>query len=100
MFLACPNFEVMYLYSIVYCDGSNREVCECVAKVRLISWLVMGALCNCRANTPLRQCVPQDATCHITDHIQVWSRGNMDSKYEHNISYLKLFKCMLAYVIS
>ncbi|XP_060806027.1 protein unc-79 homolog [Amyelois transitella] len=48
----------------------SREVCECVSRVRLVSWLVMGALCNARGPLPLPQPVPQDATCHITDHIQ------------------------------
>ncbi|XP_049885894.1 protein unc-79 homolog [Pectinophora gossypiella] len=48
----------------------SREVSECVTRVRLISWLVMGALCNSRGVQPLQQPVPQDATCHITDHIQ------------------------------
>ncbi|XP_053615401.1 protein unc-79 homolog isoform X1 [Plodia interpunctella] len=48
----------------------SREVCECVSRVRLISWLVMGALCNSRGQQPLQQPVPQDATCHITDHVQ------------------------------
>ncbi|XP_026332052.1 protein unc-79 homolog isoform X2 [Hyposmocoma kahamanoa] len=48
-----------------------REVSECVTRVRLISWLLMGALCNSRGGQhPLQQPVPQDATCHITDHIQ------------------------------
>ncbi|KAM3960770.1 LOW QUALITY PROTEIN: UNC-79 domain-containing protein [Aphomia sociella] len=48
----------------------SREVCECVGRVRLVSWLVLGALCNARCRPPLQQPVPQDATCHITDHIQ------------------------------
>ncbi|KAL0819173.1 hypothetical protein ABMA28_008426 [Loxostege sticticalis] len=48
----------------------SREVCECVGRVRLVSWLVMGALCNARGSLPLHQPVPQDASCHITDHIQ------------------------------
>uniref|UniRef100_A0A2A4K7T1 Uncharacterized protein n=1 Tax=Heliothis virescens TaxID=7102 RepID=A0A2A4K7T1_HELVI len=52
----------------------SREVCECVTRVRLVSWLVMGALCNSRSHAPhaphVHQPVPQDATCHITDYIQ------------------------------
>ncbi|XP_063897026.1 protein unc-79 homolog [Helicoverpa armigera] len=54
----------------------SREVCECVTRVRLISWLVMGALCNSRTHQlqphapHMHQPVPQDATCHITDYIQ------------------------------
>ncbi|CAG9132699.1 unnamed protein product [Plutella xylostella] len=47
----------------------SREVSECVTRVRLISWLVMGALCNC-VGGGVQQPIPQDATCHVTDHIQ------------------------------
>ncbi|XP_022815729.1 protein unc-79 homolog [Spodoptera litura] len=66
-----------------------REVCECVSRVRVVSWLVMGALCNAAQPGPgppgpgshpahpahpahphAMQPVPQDATCHITDYIQ------------------------------
>ncbi|KAL4717084.1 hypothetical protein ACJJTC_016971 [Scirpophaga incertulas] len=47
-----------------------RDVAECVGRVRLVSWLVAGALCNARDNRPLQQPVPQDASCHITDHLQ------------------------------
>ncbi|KAH9644485.1 hypothetical protein HF086_006018 [Spodoptera exigua] len=60
-----------------------REVCECVSRVRVVSWLVMGALCNAAQAAPSAPApphapprpphmpVPQDATCHITDYIQV-----------------------------
>ncbi|XP_063624654.1 protein unc-79 homolog [Cydia splendana] len=53
----------------------SREVSECISRVRLVSWLVMGALCNACGGAgsepqPLQQPVPQDANCHITDHIQ------------------------------
>ncbi|XP_061729504.1 protein unc-79 homolog isoform X3 [Cydia pomonella] len=53
----------------------SREVGECITRVRLVSWLVMGALCNAcggAGSEPqlLQQPVPQDANCHITDHIQ------------------------------
>ncbi|XP_063378165.1 protein unc-79 homolog [Cydia fagiglandana] len=53
----------------------SREVTECISRVRLVSWLVMGALCNACGGAgaepqPLQQPVPQDANCHITDHIQ------------------------------
>ncbi|XP_063832705.1 protein unc-79 homolog [Ostrinia nubilalis] len=51
----------------------SRELCECVGRARLVSWLVMGALCNARGSLPLHQPVPQDASCHITDHIQCLS---------------------------
>lgn len=62
------DIEKLFYYFV----NRAREVSECVTRVRLISWLLMGALCNSRGGQhPLQQPVPQDATCHITDHIQV-----------------------------
>ncbi|KAJ0172402.1 hypothetical protein K1T71_012375 [Dendrolimus kikuchii] len=72
--LICLNEDT--LGAIV--KGKSRELCECVSRVRLVSWLVMGALCNCRGAHPLHQCVPQDATCHIIDHIQTIMSSYVD----------------------
>ncbi|XP_028035618.1 protein unc-79 homolog isoform X2 [Bombyx mandarina] len=47
----------------------SRDVCECVSRVRLVSWLLAGALSNSRSQ-PLQVTIPCDATCHLTDHIQ------------------------------
>ncbi|XP_039759804.1 protein unc-79 homolog isoform X2 [Pararge aegeria] len=47
----------------------SRDVAECVGRVRLVSWVVLGALSNARTH-PLQLPVPLDATCHLTDHIQ------------------------------
>lgn len=71
-----------------------KEFTECVGHMRLLSWLLMGALThtalaahrggaigqhNATVNYPLlhhpahavAQPVPQEASCHIADHIQV-----------------------------
>lgn len=42
-----------------------------MSRVRLVAWVVLGALANRRAGQPPPPCVPQDATCHIVDHLQI-----------------------------
>nr|XP_032522433.1 protein unc-79 homolog isoform X1 [Danaus plexippus plexippus] len=49
--------------------GSSRDVSECVGRVRVVSWVVLGALCNAR-HGPLQLAVPLDATCQLTEHVQ------------------------------
>lgn len=46
---------------------------ECVGRVRVASWLVLGALTNARDGVALHAPLPLDATCNLTDHIQVAS---------------------------
>ncbi|GBP28893.1 Protein unc-79 homolog [Eumeta japonica] len=48
----------------------GRELAECVSRVRLVSWLVIGALSNTTESGTIQPPIPQDATCHITDHVQ------------------------------
>ncbi|CAK1545778.1 unnamed protein product [Leptosia nina] len=49
----------------------SREVVECVGRVRVVSWLVLGALTNARDSSHLHQPLSLDATCNLTDHIQI-----------------------------
>ncbi|XP_047508283.1 protein unc-79 homolog isoform X3 [Pieris napi] len=49
----------------------SREVAECVGRIRVASWLVLGALTNARDGAPLHAPLPLDATCNLTDHIQI-----------------------------
>ncbi|XP_049954031.1 protein unc-79 homolog [Schistocerca serialis cubense] len=58
-----------------------REFIECVGHIRLLSWLLLGALTHTAlhsgsvtSHTPC-QPVPQEASCHIADHIQVIMAG-------------------------
>ncbi|KAG0705549.1 Protein unc-79 [Chionoecetes opilio] len=52
-----------------------REFIDCVAHIRLLSWLLLGALTHsCLGGaSPAMACqpVPPEASCHIADHIQV-----------------------------
>lgn len=50
--------------------GRSRDVGECVGRVRQVSWVVLGALSNARGQA-LQLAVPLDATCHLTDLVQV-----------------------------
>ncbi|XP_052119474.1 protein unc-79 homolog isoform X4 [Frankliniella occidentalis] len=59
-----------------------REFMDCLGHIRLLSWLLLGALTHtathtavhCSSHTPC-QPVPQDASCHISDHIQAIMSG-------------------------
>lgn len=70
-----------------------KEFTECICHMRLLSWLLMGSLTHTALLTHRRdqigqhgattylqhpailQPVPQDASCHIADHIQVIFAG-------------------------
>ncbi|KAF7993840.1 hypothetical protein HCN44_011109 [Aphidius gifuensis] len=65
-----------------------REFVECIGHIRLLSWLLLGALTHtamhsgCQNNThshgppvPVAQPVPQEVSCHVADHIQVIFSG-------------------------
>ena len=57
----------------------QREFLECVAHVRLMSWLLLGSVNHTLkfGNTEVVTCqpIPLEASCHIADHIQVILAG-------------------------
>ena len=57
----------------------QREFLECVAHVRLMSWLLLGSVNHALkfGNTEVVICqpIPLEASCHIADHIQVILAG-------------------------
>lgn len=73
-----------------------KEFTECVSHMRLLSWLLLGSLTHTAMNTSRRdnnhhqghfmnqqnnffaQPVPQDANCHIADHIQTIFAGFLE----------------------
>ncbi|CAH2242904.1 jg14474 [Pararge aegeria aegeria] len=61
----------------------SRDVAECVGRVRLVSWVVLGALSNARTH-PLQLPVPLDATCHLTDHIQLRLKAEVGMGRAHS----------------
>ena len=93
---------------------SAREFLECINRIRLLTWLLLGSLTHniTTAKTNLIQShglplpialpIPQEASCHIADHIQVIlstfselyesSIINMTSLfYTFNLCQVKLF---------
>ncbi|XP_050714372.1 protein unc-79 homolog isoform X4 [Eriocheir sinensis] len=56
-----------------------REFIDCVAHIRLLSWLLLGSLthtCLAGISSPMMcQPIPPEASCHIADHIQVILAG-------------------------
>ncbi|XP_071543773.1 protein unc-79 homolog isoform X4 [Panulirus ornatus] len=56
-----------------------REFIDCVSHIRLLSWLLLGALTHtCHVgNSASMVCqpIPPEASCHIADHIQVILAG-------------------------
>ncbi|KAF6204812.1 hypothetical protein GE061_018974 [Apolygus lucorum] len=52
-----------------------REFLECVAHMRLLSWLLIGALTHTALHSSPCLPVPQEAACHIADHVQVIMAG-------------------------
>ncbi|KAK8719401.1 hypothetical protein OTU49_014058 [Cherax quadricarinatus] len=56
-----------------------REFIECVSHIRLLSWLLLGALTHtCLIGSSASivcQPIPPEASCHIADHIQVILAG-------------------------
>ena len=62
-----------------------REFLDCVAHIRLLSWLLLGSVNHTlrysgnvggtTADVVISQPIPLDASCHIADHIQVILAG-------------------------
>ncbi|XP_073986418.1 UNC-79 domain-containing protein isoform X3 [Rhodnius prolixus] len=52
-----------------------REFLDCVAHMRLLSWLLIGALTHSALHSSPCFPVPQEASCHIADHVQIIMAG-------------------------
>jgi len=61
-----------------------REFIDCVGHIRLLSWILLGALNHLSllggATSFVCQPIPQEASCHIADHIQVVLLGFQNSQ--------------------
>lgn len=66
--------------SVFFFICSPREFVDCVAHIRLLSWVLLGSLTytaqvgNVQGQTS-SQPIPQEASCQIADHIQVVIAG-------------------------
>ena len=60
-----------------------REFLDCVAHIRLLSWLLLGSVNHslrysggtAAQDVVFSQPIPLDSSCHIADHIQVILAG-------------------------
>lgn len=89
-----------------------KEFTECVSHVRLLSWLLMGSLTHTAINNSRRDTgghhqhpsnfhmsqqsanampVPQDASCHIADHIQTIYAGFLEQSKTSVLHMSSLF---------
>lgn len=52
-----------------------REFLDCVAHIRLLSWMLLGAVNHTlkfgHTDSVVCQPIPLEASCHIADHVQV-----------------------------
>ena len=59
-----------------------KEFLECVSHIRLLSWLLLGAMSHTMMVVPKDgaacQPIPLEASCHIADHIEV-TLSNIDA---------------------
>ena len=62
------------------CHQGPKEFLDCVSHIRLLSWLLLGAMSHTmmaaqRDSGPPCQPIPLEASCHIADHIEVRLSG-------------------------
>ena len=63
-----------------HCLQGPKEFLDCVSHIRLLSWLLLGAMSHTmmaaqKDSGPPCQPIPLEASCHIADHIEVRSSG-------------------------
>lgn len=69
-----------WLYNTSSNQQSPKEFVECISHVRLLSWLLLGSLTHTAmvgsgpTQTP-SQPIPHEASCQISDHIQIILAG-------------------------
>ncbi|XP_024081973.1 protein unc-79 homolog isoform X2 [Cimex lectularius] len=77
----------------------SREFLECVAHVRLLSWLLIGALTHTALHTSPCLPVPQEATCHIADHVQVIITGFAEQSKQSTLSVVHMSSLFHVFVL-
>ncbi|KAL3290395.1 hypothetical protein HHI36_023736 [Cryptolaemus montrouzieri] len=63
-----------WLYNTTTSQQSPREFIECIAHIRLLSWILLGSLTHTAlqgSGITMSQPIPQEASCQLADHIQV-----------------------------
>eukprot|EP00094_Tigriopus_californicus_P000131 TCALIF_00127-PA protein Name:"Similar to UNC79 Protein unc-79 homolog (Homo sapiens)" AED:0.02 eAED:0.04 QI:0/0/0/0.66/0.5/0.33/3/0/2591 len=76
-----------------------REFLDCVSHIRLLSWLLLGAvnytLRSSMNEANLCQPVPLEASCHIADHIQVILAGFAEQSKTSVVHMCSLFHAFI-----
>ncbi|XP_063244249.1 protein unc-79 homolog [Bacillus rossius redtenbacheri] len=74
-----------------------RELQDCVGHMRLLSWLLLGSLQHTAQQGGHAHCqpVPQEASCHITDHVQVVLAGFTASVLHTPVLFHVFLLCQL-----
>lgn len=82
----------------VYCRP--REFSDCVAHMRLLSWLLLGALTHTALHSSPCLPVPQEAACHIADHVQVIMAGFAEQSKSSVLHMSSLFHAFVLCQVS
>merc|ERR1719322_1416068 len=76
-----------------------REFLDCVAHIRLMSWLLLGAVNHAlkfeKTETIACQPIPLEASCHIADHIQVILAGFAEQSKTSVVHMCSLFHAFI-----
>ncbi|CAL4121124.1 unnamed protein product [Meganyctiphanes norvegica] len=73
-----------------------KEFIDCVAHIRLLSWILLGALSHmCMVPGSVCQPVPPESSCHIADHIQVILTGFAEQSKQSVLHMSSLFHAFI-----
>ena len=76
-----------------------KEFLDCVAHIRLLSWLLLGAVNHTLKfgidNSVVCQPIPLEASCHIADHVQVILAGFAEQSKTSVVHMCSLFHAFI-----
>ena len=70
------HLNILTMTPCPHCLQGPKEFLDCVSHIRLLSWLLLGAMSHTmmaaqKDSGPPCQPIPLEASCHIADHIEV-----------------------------
>jgi len=77
-----------------------KEFLECVSHIRMLSWLLLGAMSHTmmaspKDGSPPCQPIPLEASCHIADHIEVILAGFAEQSKTSVVHMCSLFHAFI-----
>ena len=77
-----------------------KEFLECVSHIRMLSWLLLGAMSHTmmatsKDSSPPCQPIPLEASCHIADHIEVILAGFAEQSKTSVVHMCSLFHAFI-----